>query len=99
MLTSECHHRVEIVADSLKPLEITCDEFLCFSVLDAELKGKGTRPLSVDRGEVDCLGPTPHVARYFGNRNIEDHRCCLAVNVTTRLKRFDKGWIVREVCE
>src|SRR6185436_11023782 len=75
------------------------DELARFHVGDLELSRQGVRALTVDRGEVDRLRPRAHVRRHVSDRNTEDDRGRLPVNVTTRLERVDERWIGGEVCE
>src|SRR5687768_12538577 len=55
------------------------------------------RTLTVDRGEVDGLRTPAHLGSDLIDRNIEDDRCGLAMNVSPRAKGFDESGIIGQV--
>src|SRR6185503_20355301 len=55
------------------------------------------RPLTVDRGKVDRLGATTHDSGHLLQRNIEDQRRGLAMDVTTGLECLNERRIFGQV--
>src|SRR4051812_6687118 len=97
MLARELHHRIEILAHPVEPLEVELDELLRFRERDLELSRQGMGALAVDRGEVDRLRPTAHLLGYLVDGYAEDHRCRLPVNVAAGLERRDERRIPRQM--
>ena len=57
------------------------------------------RALPVNRGEVDRLGARPHLLGHLLDRNVEDERRRLTVNVSAGAERLDEGGIIRKMRE
>src|SRR2546425_12095159 len=84
------HRAVEPRAHSLEPLEVLHDELGRLLLGDAELARQRERTLAVDGGEVDGLGPRPHVGRHLVLGDAEDDRGRLTVDVPSLRERVQE---------
>src|SRR4051794_28225142 len=81
----------------MEALEVSIDERTCFRVRDLQLSRQRVRSLSVNRCEVDGLRAGAHLRGDAVDRNVENERGRLTMDVTARLKRLHECRIVREM--